>query len=615
MARSLKQQGWSYVCRTDIQGFYGHIRRGPLMRQLKRHVSDPVLLNLVRQYLHYSVERGGEFYTPRRGICRGCALSPLLAGFCLWAMDTYYEAQQPALRYVRYMDDIVIFTRTRWHLRRAVRTLNAFFASGGYRQHPDKTFIGKTDKGFDWMGIQFNGSGITGVAPRALTSHRERCRRLYEQAWRYGKKKTRARVAEYVKRWTIWRNAMTGYQTRTPGHRTPGNHSLSVGARLRLGATMSCLLSCGAAWGDTLPSCAGPSWTQGSGNAVHITVPHPGVTYPAGTPTGYISNSGVTRTLRCIMPPGDTRFYYGTGSLGQQPSYVRRIQPGIYEYSNYNYQEYYDHMRFITSGATLTCVGRETRTALFPGDSTPAAPLGDEISVPCINDQDGAVTVSISVQPTTLAAPSDGFLGTKLGSNIGSNNGNYKYRSYMFGGAVGTGPGGAGPWADDSKTRTLGNNLYNETVNSNSACDVQWADSGSGQTNIDFGVLPAPAESVWGSPGTRLGADVRTTTLELSCTDAAALTGRTGTGQIRGSQSPGDTGDLGSDNPGVAFRAETDAGDRILVNTSTSTGVTNTGSNAGVEQRQWVLTWYPVSTGVRPGPGKVRATATVDLFL
>ncbi|WP_449543076.1 reverse transcriptase domain-containing protein [Enterobacter ludwigii] len=204
MARSLQTEQWQYVCRTDIQGFYSHIRRGPLMRQLNLHVSDPVLLNLVRQYLHYSVERGGEFYTPQKGICRGCALSPLLAGFCLWAMDTYFEAQQPHLRYVRFMDDIVILTRTRWHLRRAVRTLNVFFASGGYRQHPDKTFIGKTEKGFDWMGIQFNRSGIEGVAPRAMASHRQRLRRLYEQAWRYGKVKTRARVGEYVRRWKIW---------------------------------------------------------------------------------------------------------------------------------------------------------------------------------------------------------------------------------------------------------------------------------------------------------------------------------------------------------------------------------------------------------------------------
>ncbi|HCC4192903.1 TPA: hypothetical protein M4860_001683 [Salmonella enterica] len=208
MARSLQTAQWKYVCRTDIQGFYGHIRRGPLMRQLKRHVSDPVLLNLVRQYLHYSVERGGEFYTPQKGICRGCALSPLLAGFCLWAMDTYFEAQQPHLRYVRFMDDIVIFTRTRWHLRRAVRALNVFFASGGYRQHPDKTFIGKTEKGFDWMGIQFNRSGIGDVAPRAMANHRQRLRRLYEQTWRYGKEKTRARVGEYVRRWKIWRKYM-----------------------------------------------------------------------------------------------------------------------------------------------------------------------------------------------------------------------------------------------------------------------------------------------------------------------------------------------------------------------------------------------------------------------
>lgn len=208
MERSLRTEKWAYVCRTDIQGFYGRIRRGRLLRQIKRHVRDPNLLNIVHQYLHYSVEWGGEFYSPPRGICRGCALSPLLAGFCLWAMDTYFEAQQGHLRYVRYMDDVVIFTRTRWHLRRAVRALNVFFASGGYGQHPDKTFIGKTSKGFDWMGIMFNRSGCVGVAPRAMANHRERLRRLYEQAWRYGKRGLRRRVTAYVRRWKIWRNYM-----------------------------------------------------------------------------------------------------------------------------------------------------------------------------------------------------------------------------------------------------------------------------------------------------------------------------------------------------------------------------------------------------------------------
>ena len=61
MHRSLQTRQWRYVCRTDIRGFYGHIRRSPLMRQIRRYVKDPLLLSLVHQYLHYSVEDGGEF--------------------------------------------------------------------------------------------------------------------------------------------------------------------------------------------------------------------------------------------------------------------------------------------------------------------------------------------------------------------------------------------------------------------------------------------------------------------------------------------------------------------------------------------------------------------------
>lgn len=307
MHGSLQREGWQYVCRTDIQGFYAHIRRGPLMRQLKRHVQDPVLLDLVRQYLHYSVERGGEFHTPAKGICRGCALSPLLAGFCLWAMDTYFEAQ-PHVRYVRFMDDMVIFTRTRWHLRQAVRALNVFFASGGYRQHPDKTFIGRTERGVDWMGIQFNGSGIEGVAPRALANHRERCRRLYEQVWRYGKKKTMARVSAYVKRWTIWRNSMTG----SANHRDPtirvnpdriDYHIITAIAGLL--ATVTCLPASAG-----LPSCSNQiTIAVNSSYSSAITSASPTTMTPGvNPPYPYIgsSSAGIGGVGRCSMGPNTT---------------------------------------------------------------------------------------------------------------------------------------------------------------------------------------------------------------------------------------------------------------------------------------------------------------------
>ena len=52
--------------------------------------------------------------------------------------------------YARYMEP-----KTRWQLRRAVRTLNQSFAELKVSQHPDKTFIGGIERGFDFLGYYF----------------------------------------------------------------------------------------------------------------------------------------------------------------------------------------------------------------------------------------------------------------------------------------------------------------------------------------------------------------------------------------------------------------------------------------------------------------------------
>ncbi|PIJ50585.1 hypothetical protein BL250_07315 [Erwinia sp. OLTSP20] len=75
----------------------------------------------------------------------------------------------------------MILTRTQWQLRRAVTALTLFFTGGGYERHADKTLTGRISRGFDRMGIMFNYAGATEVAPRALSHHRQPCRRLY--AW------------------------------------------------------------------------------------------------------------------------------------------------------------------------------------------------------------------------------------------------------------------------------------------------------------------------------------------------------------------------------------------------------------------------------------------------
>ncbi|WP_243750194.1 reverse transcriptase/maturase family protein [Providencia rettgeri] len=193
---------YAWVCRTDIKGYYAHIDKSRLLAQLQRHITDPTLMALLTQYVHYTVDLGGVFHTPKKGIPRGCALSPLMGAFHLTSMDTYFA--QKRVHYVRYMDDFVLLTQTRGQLRKAIRQLNQWFAAFGFRQHPDKTFIGRVAKGFDWMGAWLTNHGITGVAPRALDNHRNRCRQLYEQTSRLSVEQQADRVSQYRLRWSQW---------------------------------------------------------------------------------------------------------------------------------------------------------------------------------------------------------------------------------------------------------------------------------------------------------------------------------------------------------------------------------------------------------------------------
>ena len=83
--------------------------------------------------------------------------------------------------YVRFMDDWVILAPTRWKLRKAIRIVNQTLAEQQVQQHPDKTFIGRVNRGFSFLGYEFNATGLTGVALQTRTRFIERVNQLYER--------------------------------------------------------------------------------------------------------------------------------------------------------------------------------------------------------------------------------------------------------------------------------------------------------------------------------------------------------------------------------------------------------------------------------------------------
>jgi len=49
--------------------------------------------------------------------------------------------------------------------RQAVSELNRVFAGLGLDKHPDETFIGRVERGFDFLGYRFSPSELTVAAP------------------------------------------------------------------------------------------------------------------------------------------------------------------------------------------------------------------------------------------------------------------------------------------------------------------------------------------------------------------------------------------------------------------------------------------------------------------
>ena len=138
---------YRYVMLTDVKRYFQSIDHTILLKQLDKDITDPFIWRLLLQFVKRSVERGGTFKSIHCGISRGCPLSPIIAAYYLKGLDKQM-AGDPRYFYRRYMDNVIVLAKTRWHLRKAVRTVNQHFNQLKVAQAPDKTFIGKIVKSF-----------------------------------------------------------------------------------------------------------------------------------------------------------------------------------------------------------------------------------------------------------------------------------------------------------------------------------------------------------------------------------------------------------------------------------------------------------------------------------
>ena len=124
------------------------------------------------------------------------------------------DSSNIGLFYVRFMDDVLVLDPSRWKLRRAVKALNEVLEGLRLAKHPDKTFIGRIERGFDFLGYHFGPAGLA-VARETLRKFVERALWLYEQE--PGDLSRVSGFGAYVRRWARWANAGLGGTRRVAG--------------------------------------------------------------------------------------------------------------------------------------------------------------------------------------------------------------------------------------------------------------------------------------------------------------------------------------------------------------------------------------------------------------
>ncbi len=184
-----------FVFRTDVKGYYASINHDILMEIVGRYVHDEKVLVLLWGYLRRFVSDGGKFIDITQGISLGCPLSPLMGALFLKPLDD--RMAELGCFYARFMDDWVILAPTRWKLRKAIKAVNEVMAELQVEKHPDKTFIGRIARGFDFLGYWFSPSGLS-VALKTLERMLVKVSRLYEQG------ADDIRIETYRSRWWQW---------------------------------------------------------------------------------------------------------------------------------------------------------------------------------------------------------------------------------------------------------------------------------------------------------------------------------------------------------------------------------------------------------------------------
>ena len=116
--------GYEWVVDIDIEQFFDKVNHDKLIQILREQVNDSSVLNLIRKYLRAGVMEKGIIKATKTGVPQGGPISVILSNVYPDKLDK--ELEERGLRFVRYADDVLIFTKSEMAANRVINSISSW---------------------------------------------------------------------------------------------------------------------------------------------------------------------------------------------------------------------------------------------------------------------------------------------------------------------------------------------------------------------------------------------------------------------------------------------------------------------------------------------------------
>ena len=149
-----KKPVWGY--KIDIHDYFNSISIPVLLPILKNMLSDDERLYCFLEELLTENKAVFENHIveEERGVMAGTPISPFLANIYLTELDAYFQTNQ--IVYVRYSDDIILFSESYEEMGNHKNTVLQFLKKYKLAVNPEKEKIISPDEAWEFLGIQYD---------------------------------------------------------------------------------------------------------------------------------------------------------------------------------------------------------------------------------------------------------------------------------------------------------------------------------------------------------------------------------------------------------------------------------------------------------------------------